>query len=75
MIFFWLYHNFTVNSLAYHFNRMYYMYETFMFMTIISSDWSTTSSQMTQSPANFNTNIIRHWRSVDAGRRPPNVKT
>ena len=26
-----------------------------------------------QSPANSNTNISRHWRSVDAGRRPPIV--
>ena len=42
--------------------------------SIISSDQSTTSGQMTQSPANSNTNISRHWRSVDAGRRPPNVQ-
>ena len=42
--------------------------------SIISSDQSTTSDQMTQSPANSNTNISRHWRSVDAGRRPPNVQ-
>ena len=29
---------------------------------------------MTQSPANFNTNISQHWKSMDAGRRPPNVQ-
>ena len=42
--------------------------------SIISSDRSLTSGQMIQSPANSNTNIVRHRRSVDADCRPPNVQ-
>ena len=42
--------------------------------SVISSDQSTTSGQITQSPANSSTNISRHWRWLDANRRPPNVQ-
>ena len=44
------------------------VYFYIVYDSILSPDQSPTSGQMTQSPANSNTNISRHWRSVDAGR-------